>query len=346
MPDTSVDIDKRTHLEVRGRLLFCVRSRRWRGIDIVVSPLERVRLGARKDEMVLRWALSGFFALGVGVASVGLWSLGASVEIPVTIVLMGFLIGMNTYVPAIASDIRAWWLGNGHVRLVFASRGAFYPYSVNYPVGLDPAFDSLIEDIRTRQGEAFFPSPAGVQFKYVSVRGEILGLLLDLSIPASLTVVLVTAPWPHSQYLLLALLSVWVAVIYGPSILSAAWRAFASRRIGNAERALIDGEYETAALISGGLPPQVLQNPHTLNLLAAIALLRGDLDTAAESLEAVERSVAYQVAFGTSFSRFGFRMNAAVPPKPESIRKLAAYANGNPIAPRQEGWAAVEDGST
>jgi hypothetical protein len=280
---------------------------------------------------------------GVGLPSFWLWSLGAPLSVPIVIVLLGFLIGMQTVFPAVGSDLRAWWQGKGKVRLVLLKSGLLKPYSVNYQIGMNPGFDSHVEQIRKRQDERFFPSPVGIRLQYVSLRGEILGLLLDLTIPMSLVVVIVATLWTYPPpYTLPLVFSAWIVVMYGPSMVMVLWRMFATRRIRNAEAAMLDGEYETASLIVSGLPARVLQSPHASSLLAALAVLCGDLDGAATALATLQRSTVHQLMFGASFSRFGFRLNAAIPPKPETLRKLAEYESAHAATQRHEGRSATK----
>lgn len=323
MTNTRVDIDKSTRLEVRGRLFYCIRTRKWSGIRIAVVPVERVQLGTNGGFAFTRWVLSALLVFGVGAASYGLWSI-LEYEGLVVFTLLGCQMGLPTVFPAVAADVKAWRVRGSRTRLVLCD--GVRPVSVLYRVGTDPELDLLIERIMHNEDDQFSVSPASVQFCYTATRGELVGYLIDLVLPFFVLGIIVFNLWLSSSvYTLLMVFSAWIAVMYGPRLLAILWRTMATRRIRDAEAAMLEGDSDTAELLLSGLPETALRGPHALNLQATLALVRGDLNIAADFLAVVQRSFAYQVAFSTTYYGLRLRPRPAPMPNPEALRKLAAY---------------------
>jgi hypothetical protein len=322
MTNTRVDIDKSTRLEVRGRLLYCIQTRKWSGIRIAVVPVERVRLGTNGGLALTRWVLSALLVFGVSAASYGLWSI-LEFEGLVVFTLLGCQVGMPTVFPSVVADVKAWYLRSNRVRLVLDD--GVGPVSVLYRVGSDPEMDVLIERIRHNEDDQLSVSPASVQFSYTSTRGELVGYLIDL-LPFSVFGIIVFNLWSSSSvYTLLMVFSAWIAVMYGPRLLAILWRIMATRRIRNAEAAMFDGEFDTAQLLLSALVEPALRGPYAANLQVTLALVRGDLNAAADFLAVLQRSFTYQVVFGTTYFGLRLRPRPAPTPNPEVVRKLAAY---------------------
>lgn len=323
MTDIRVDIDKSTRLEVRGRLLYCIRTRKWSGVQIVVVPTDRVRLKTNRGLALARWILAALIVFGVGVASGAFWMLGAHAGL-VLFPLLGCIVGMPTVFPAVVADVKAWFLRGSHARLVL--NDGVQPVTVRCRDGSHPEMNSLIDQIRHNEDSPLITSPAGVQFSYTSSRGELLGYLIDLVFPASVLATIVSILWRNSTlYTFLIAFSAWIAVMYGPTLIAILWRIIATRRIRDAEAAMLEGDSDTAELLLTGLPTAALRGPYAANLQVTLALIRGDLNAASDLLAVLQRSFAYQVAFSTTYFGLRLRPRPAAMPNPEALRKLAAY---------------------
>ncbi len=312
MIDLRIDSDRTTRLEVRGRLLYCIRTSKWWGIEVIVAPLDRVKLrGSGVETFTSAFVLIGF-AAAILASGLSLWFLHASYVMHLlvagTLILMGVKAGLRRMVSCVLS----WWRGERWVHLYLTPYTTHGQVHAAYREGSSAAFDAVVEQIRRYQDSDFASSPSVVRFAYYTPFAESVRFLSNLVIPVCILIPIAVGDW--GNYFLNLLIAV-MAPLYLIGTLLLLWCFFARRKLKVAEAALFDGDYDTAALVLSGLPEPASQGIHATHLAAMLALLRGDLNVMADSLAVMQRAKAFFFGVVVFSSSLFFPQFSVTPPK-------------------------------